>query len=64
LKARQQLALDYLRQHGRFTRADYQKLTSASYRTAVREINQLLNGGYVRRGGGGRHWWYEAGGGG
>ena len=54
LNERQKTVLEYVRQHGRIIRAEYEKLTGVSYRTAVREINELVSNGHLQRCGGGR----------
>lgn len=46
---RQTLAMKYLRQHGSITTGEYIKLTGASDRTALRDLNDLVQQGAIRR---------------
>lgn len=56
---RQNRALDYIRQHGRITRAKYEEISGLPVHTAKRELARMLKAGLIVRRGGGRSYWYE-----
>jgi ATP-dependent DNA helicase RecG len=57
--ARQNSALNYIRQHGRITRATYQEIGGIPVHTAKRELARMVKAGLIVRRGGGRSYWYE-----
>jgi ATP-dependent DNA helicase RecG len=56
---RQNRALDYIRQHGRITRAEYEEISGLPVHTAKRELAGMVKTGLIIRRGGGRNHWYE-----
>ncbi|OGV56598.1 MAG: hypothetical protein A2X45_15365 [Lentisphaerae bacterium GWF2_50_93] len=49
LNDRQQLAIKYVKSHGLITNAEYQKITGAIRKTAVRDLNVLIEKGLIER---------------
>lgn len=61
LLARQQNALTYVQQHGQITNREYQSLTGVSQKQSVRDLNELVERGYLVRAGQGRAVCYQLG---
>ncbi len=61
LLARQQNALTYVQQHGQITNREYQNLTGVSQKQSVRDLNELVERGYLVRAGQGRAVCYQLG---
>ncbi len=61
LLARQQNALTYVQQHGQITNREYQSLTGVSQKQSVRDLNELVERGYLVRAGQGRSIRYQLG---
>ena len=59
LNERQQQVLDFVKQHGRITTADLQRLSNAPSRTARRDLQQLVKMGILRKRGQTRDACYE-----
>ena len=55
---RQNLALNYIRQHGRITRAKYEEISGLPVHTAKRVLDRMIKAGLVFRQGRGRSYWY------
>jgi predicted HTH transcriptional regulator len=49
LNDRQLLAVKYVKSHGRITNADYQQVTGSIRKTAVRDLNALIEKGIIER---------------
>lgn len=58
LNERQKKALEYVVQHGRITRPEYEQITQAPKRTAARDLTDLVKRQVVIRHGGGKDSWY------
>jgi ATP-dependent DNA helicase RecG len=56
---RQNIALNYTRQHGRITRSQYQEISGLPLHTAKRELARMVKAGLIIRYGSGRSYWYE-----
>jgi tetratricopeptide (TPR) repeat protein len=59
LNQRQKLALEHIRQHGSIHNRVYQQLTGVAQKQAVRDLNELVEHGWLRRIGQGRATRYE-----
>lgn len=59
LKDRQWKALEYLKEAGRVTNQEYQKITNTSRETAKRDLSFLVNAGVLRKQGKGRSIYYQ-----
>jgi ATP-dependent DNA helicase RecG len=55
---RQNLALDYIRQHGRVTRAKYEEISGLPVHTAKRVLDRMIKVGLILKQGRGRSYWY------
>ena len=56
---RQNIALNYIRQHGRITRSQYQEISGLPLHRAKRELARMVKAGLIIRYGSGRSYWYE-----
>jgi ATP-dependent DNA helicase RecG len=56
---RQNLVLNFIRQHGRITRLKYEEISGLPLHTAKRELARMVKAGWIVRRGGGRSYWYE-----
>jgi ATP-dependent DNA helicase RecG len=59
LNERQRKAIAYIREKGKITNRDYQKLNGVSNKTAYRDLLELLNKGILSAKGGGKYLYYE-----
>jgi ATP-dependent DNA helicase RecG len=59
LNARQKIAVKHAMQHGKLTRADYEKVAGAPRATANRDLAELIRMGLLKKRGATRGAWYE-----
>jgi len=59
LNARQEIAVKHAIQHGKLTRADYEKLAGVPRATANRDLAELMQMGLLKKRGATRGAWYE-----
>ncbi len=59
LTARQHAALEFVRQHGKITNADYQRINDVSSRQSLRDLRELESAGLLERVGQGRSTHYR-----
>ena len=48
LNERQKKAIEYLKEHGKTTRRDYEKINKTTKRTSVRDLNELLKNSIIK----------------
>ena len=59
LNKRQKKAIAYIKEKGKITNREYQKLSGVSNKTAYRDLLELLNKGVLSAKGGGKYLYYE-----